>query len=513
MLISFSSPRQLTMKMCCCKRKADSVSSQSVILIILWDALMYLHINLIRHFAATSYYNSQVKSYNYVGDVGYCLLFFLFPVFGLLTDVKIGRYKMIITGVYFSFASWVTCGIVVIINIYLNIDALFWLVLGLGYFLQVIGYGSFRSNIVQFNIDQLIGASADKLSAVIYLHSVTIPIVFVILEVVKCLLKEFYIFSYVVSGVSVSTVIVSNFLFKHWLDTTPHIINPVKLIAKVLNYARKNKYPRNRSALTYWEEDYPSRLDLGKEKYGGPFSEEQVENVKTVLRLIPLFVSVVGLMCGEEVRLFNFHTSHDNSHFLSCYVLYNALHFGVALLLIILYLLMLYKHLVKYIPSMLKRMSLGLALSAPLYYVILFSCKKFLHLNTTSYKAIIVPEMLYGISFALILPTSLEFTIAQSTHEMRGLMVGMWFAAFAIGLAVNINGKFPFKCENDIICQNLFYYVYKSVIIVIILVVFVILAKRYKLRVRENEVNIHMIAEEHYVKYIELEVEYRKEIR
>ena len=399
MLISFSAPRQLTMKMCCCKRKADSVSSQSVILIILWDALMYLHINLIRHFGATSYYNSQVKSYNYVGDVGYCLLFFLFPVFGLLTDVKIGRYKMIITGVYFSFASWVTCGIAVIINIYLNIDALFWLVLGLGYFLQVIGYGSFRSNIVQFNIDQLIGASADKLSAVNYLHSVTIPIVFVILEVVKCLLKEFYIFSYVVSGVSVSTVIVSNFLFKHWLDTTPHIINPVKMIAKVLNHARKNKYPRNRSALTYWEEDYPSRLDLGKEKYGGPFSEEQVENVKTVLRLIPLFVSVVGLMCGEEVRLFNFHTSHDNSHFLSCYVLYNALHFGVALLLITLYLLMLYKHLVKYIPSMLKRMSLGLifALSAPLYYVILFSCKKFLHLNTTSYKAIIVPEILYGI--------------------------------------------------------------------------------------------------------------------
>ena len=46
----------------------------------------------------------------------------------------------------------------------------------------------------------------------------------------------------------------------------------------------------NRSALTYWKEDYPSRLDLGKEKYGAPFSEEQVENVKTVLQLILLFV-------------------------------------------------------------------------------------------------------------------------------------------------------------------------------------------------------------------------------
>ena len=493
------------MKMCC--SGTQCVTSQSVILIISWDALMYLHINLISHFAATSYYHTQVKTYNYVVDVGYCLFFFLFPVFGLLTDVKPGRYKMIIIGVYFSFASWVTFGIAVFINVYFNIDTLYWLILGLAYFLQVIGYCNFRSNIVQFNIDQLIGASANKLSAVIYCHSITIPIVFVILEIVKCLLKDFYIFSYVVSGVSVSTVIVSNFLFKHWLDTTPHIINPVKMIAKVLNYARKNKYPRNRSALTYWEDDYPSRLDLGKEKYGGPFSEEQVENVKTVLRLIPLFVSVVGLMCAEEVRLFNYYTIYDNLHFLSCYVLSDSLYLGVGLLLIILYLLMLYQRLVKYIPSMLKRIGLGLvfSLSAPLYYVILFSCKQFIHLNTTTYKAIIVPDILYGISFALILPTSLEFTIAQSPHEMRGFMVGMWFAAFAIGLAVNMNGKFPFKCEDDIICQNLFYYVYKSVIIVIILIVFVILAKRYKLRVRENEVNIHMIAEEHYERYIEQE--------
>ena len=208
------------------------------------------------------------------------------------------------------------------------------------------------------------------------------------------------------------------------------------MIAKVLNYARKNKYLRKRSALTYWKEDYSSRLDLGKEKYGGPFSEEQVENVKTVLQLIPLFVSVVGLMCAEEVRLFNFHSSNDKSHLLSFCILTDTLYIGVALFLIILYLLMLYKHLVKYIPSMLKRIGLGLvfALSAQLYYVILFSCKQFLHLNSTLCKAIIVPEILYGISFGLILPTSLEFTIAQSPHEMRGFMVGTSFAAFAIGL-------------------------------------------------------------------------------
>ena len=34
----------------------------------------------------------------------------------------------------------------------------------------------------------------------------------------------------------------------------------------------------------------PTRMDYGKEKYGGPFTEEEVEDVKTVLRLVPLII-------------------------------------------------------------------------------------------------------------------------------------------------------------------------------------------------------------------------------
>ena len=49
-------------------------------------------------------------------------------------------------------------------------------------------------------------------------------------------------------------------------------------------------------------------------------------------------------------------------------------------------------------------------------------------------------------------------------------------------------------------------------IIIIILVVFVKLTKQYKLCVRENDVNIHMIVKEHYEGYIEQRVESRKEI-
>ena len=62
------------------------------------------------------------------------------------------------------------------------------------------------------------------------------------------------------SGFTVSVVLITNYLSKHWLDTTPHNVN---LLVKYLIMSEK-KYPRNCSALTYWEEDYPSRLDLGK---------------------------------------------------------------------------------------------------------------------------------------------------------------------------------------------------------------------------------------------------------
>ena len=77
-------------------------------------------------------------------------------------------------------------------------------------------------------------------------------------------------------------------------------VNPFRLTWKVLNFAWNNKYPLNCSAFTYCEENTPSRLDLGKEQYGGPSTTEEVENVKTFFRLIRLLVS-----------LFRYHISGD----------------------------------------------------------------------------------------------------------------------------------------------------------------------------------------------------------
>ena len=505
-----------TLCLTCSKRR---LTSKPVMLLILWHTLMIVHVNSIQYVGETVYLNSNIEYYQskyIVYSIGLSLICLSFPLFGLLADVKTGRYKTTIAGVYFSFLSWIIVGLLYIIKkSLLEYSTLSLIILSISFILDLIGNCCFYSNIVQFSLDQVIGASADELSAIIYWHAVCTPLSNLAFEIGQCLFEQFFIISYVISGVTVSIVLITNYLFKHWLDTTPHIINPVKYISEVLNYARKNKYPRNRSALTYWEEDYPSRLDLGKEKYGGPFSEEQVEDVKTVLRLIPLLISVVGVnYAGEIIIMHNFLLPNKTSQFILCYVNKDSLYFSVTVVFILLYHLLIYPCFYKFIPSMLKRIGIGLifALLTTLYYVVMLACRDSFNLNTTSYKALIVPEILHGIALALIFPTSLEFTIAQCPHKMRGFLIGLWNAALGLGDLINNSGKYPFSCQREVHCRSLYYHVLMSVIVLIILIIFMILAKRYKFRVRENEVNIHLIAEEHYERYLDQEVEYRREM-
>ena len=105
---------------------------------------------------------------------------------------------------------------------------------------------------------------------------------------------------FIISGFSLSLVLVTQSFFKHKLENLSLIKNPIKLIVGVLCYARKHNYPENRSALTYWEKEAPSRLDLGKGKYSGPFTEEEVEDVKTFFHMLPLFIAVVAHVLSND---------------------------------------------------------------------------------------------------------------------------------------------------------------------------------------------------------------------
>ena len=74
--------------------------------------------------------------------------------------------------------------------------------------------------------------------------------------------------------------------FKNYLNFQHVGTNPVmKQIIDVIKYSYHQKYPVRRSALSYYLNTYPSKIDFGKVQYGGPFTNEEVEDTKTVLRL------------------------------------------------------------------------------------------------------------------------------------------------------------------------------------------------------------------------------------
>uniref|UniRef100_A0A1X7VN67 Uncharacterized protein n=1 Tax=Amphimedon queenslandica TaxID=400682 RepID=A0A1X7VN67_AMPQE len=87
-------------------------------------------------------------------------------------------------------------------------------------------------------------------------------------------------------------------------------------------------------------------------------------------------------------------------------------------------------------------------------------------------------------------------------------MVGIWFASLGCGYLFNINIKYLFGCHNEYLCTASYYYLTKSAVVFVILIVFIILARNYKYRIRENEVNVHQIVDDHYHRYMAQEEEY-----
>ena len=106
---------------------------------------------------------------------------------------------------------------------------------------------------------------------------------------------------------SLTTILITDCLWHKLLEVHFKRTNPLTTFFRILNYAHKTKYPKYRSAFTYIDEEEPSRLDYAKHKFGGPFTEEEVEDVKTILRMLPFFLFVFLFYIMADYRLSRFH--------------------------------------------------------------------------------------------------------------------------------------------------------------------------------------------------------------
>ena len=320
---------------------------------------MFIYQYFIIGYIANNNLSHTISSHTTIATQAIIYVLPTYLVIGLVADICVGRYKIIVASIYCAFIGWIT----LCVSFYVTHEYAHFPLVAVGFLLSTVGAAGIQSIAIPFNIDQMIGATADELSNIIYWHCFGYPFALSLVRASSCFITdEVYQQSIgiCVSGVAITIVMVTYYLLRHHLDTTPLLTNPVKLIVKVLNYARKNKYPRHHSALTYWEESAPSRLDLGKDKYGGPFTEEEVEDVKTFFRYLPLLVCLFGYTAVIIFSpSFSITSNTDRSKAMySCLSENGSLTYLTISISLIIYKVVFSKCCYKYVPSMLKRIGL-----------------------------------------------------------------------------------------------------------------------------------------------------------
>ena len=422
-------------------------------------------------------------------------------------------------------------------------DALKYVSIVVAYACVTIGSTGLIVNAVPFGTDQMLGASSEEISGFVHW--------FVWAMYTGRGLSSFIVSSLPCTGMGADqTILVSmffavavssvalclDFLCQNWLVIEPVSQNPLKSVYSVLKYAATHKHPARRSALTYWEEDIPSRIDLGKSKYGGPFNTEQVEDVKTFFRLLLMSVAISFFiyplsLCNFSLDVFasHFQKQKNLSHSEDCYnVLLDFVTsaYVVIILGIPLYELAVYPLARNWIPSTLKRAGIA-AFGTIIVASVALSVDMVGHAHTNATVECMFVEnrtassvvdinflwigmvlgIVIGIELVTVFTALFEFLCAQSPFTMKGLTIGLSFAS-AVGLTSVLTGAtvttWVHAWSPPVTYPTCAFWFYLFIIVVTVvgLVMFGIVAKWYKKRERDDLVHEQKIVEDYYNKYI-----------
>ena len=509
---------------------------------------------------------------------------FLSPMAGLLADIKFGHYKTLRCSSYITIAaqSFLPVNFIVFTIVtsiltphyfrnvpFLKNAMIVLLLVNVGVFIT--SSVVLTTNAINFGMDQLHASSTQD--SILFVHW------YVWLNYLSVLVIEvpwslfFYDFWYVdyvdafriaglslyilISGVIVFFHIVSLCVVRHrqrwFLIESSGRVNPYKLVYRVVKFAWHHKIPVRRSAFTYCEDEWPSRLDLGKQKYGGPFTVEQVEDIKAFLGILKVLISIVPLFMLQfvsESMLPHFAIHHNiyfkppgNNSFrpfwhmirIEGIVHYLFLSSGLLspLLVVVslpLYLFLLRPFITYHIPGLmktiLKRIGVGLLLiilsllcALAMDVVVhernsnqlcmLYNYTKHIINESTSYRPHLYQNVYFFISqhvlsalYNMLIDIAVfEFIASQSPYSMKGLLIGVLFSlrilAQALGIILVILFSTSWKTSYPLSCGSGFY-ITNIFIGVITFIVYVLVAKNYKHRTRDEPSFIRQYAEEYY---------------
>ena len=502
------------------------------------------------------------------------LLFLVYPLVGHITDVYLTRYRSLKCSFILLILTFCTAlvylgFIIATVNV-LNFTAhqsLLYIPFCIIFVIYIAGLALFQANAIQFGLDQLLEAPTSKLIAFIhwcywaqnvgslalfYAVGSSYLVVGEVTNVTSSQLSEFAMAStpafilFTAITIAVTAVLIKFCAKKKDFFIQEAGFNPFKMVYKVLKYSWKHKVPEHRSAFTYWEEDIPRRIDLGKNKYGGPFTNEEVEDTKTFLRILPLLLCLFGYHLAADG-----YSAPGQLQRTSCpslpvllLIVMNPLHLStlVSVVGIPLYRLVIMNVFprVKNV-QMLTKMWIGLYLSllqVVLYIIVVLNhdttywqqhhtaipngqslpvrkcfltricrstyCHQYNDPVDNTYLWFIIPQLLNGLSSLLVSMTIFEFISAQAPPSTQGLLIGLWYATFSISyLLVDI--------LNNLIIERRSWLIYegaKGFLILVSLVLFSCVSRRYRYRQRDEIVNVQAMIEDTHERWLDQEEEY-----
>ena len=513
------------------------IGSRSLFLILAWQFIIECSLsstlqrfNLILESRETSLWLIQG---NVLGIS--TLLCISIPIASLLAEAAIGRYKLI----KFSLrAMWLISICASIISLCENSlpvakSALYIILMAPQYSLL----GAFLASAVPLGIDQINGGTNANISAFIqwllwaYLSGIAVPSLLrsVFYNCTNFQAHEVSIVMSLLPVLLLSVGLILDFYFHHTLVKEPVTVNPVSLIFKVLKYAAKHKYPVQRSAFTYCENERPTRLDYGKSKYGGPFTTEQVEDVKTFWRvlLVILIISMSGVVLTAQVG----SAPALEESFGSIPSISNCIHKvsrdifkpSVTIMYSIpLYELLIYPCLRNRGPSILQSAGIGAAalIASSLYGTLAQTIRQmlgngniecmFTQNSRESYTDPIVGipfNFILGFTTIVLQKSSLEFVCAQAPYNMKGLLIGLYFTilmvSFFIGTLLCLAWSNNWFAILDISTCGIWFYLTTLVLAVVSSALLGLVIRWYKARERDETTRSQDLVEEVYHKYKE----------
>ena len=544
---------------CCANVRAKfqrryCLRSKAALLILVWNLIIasgvasffdlssYTSVLLLLN-STTTFYEQRLQVSGGTYGIG-AILFLFYPLAGYLADVQFGRHRMIVYSLYFIFLSAVVILVVggpvwcvYMIQKKLSLIIIAAPALGVGITLTLCSLITFSANVIQYGMDQLHDAPSDDLT--LYIHWYVWTSYMGLMLIRLLFLTVLGTFLYIPCTLPLLILLLGVTLClqrykQHWFLFDYGSRNPYKLVYKVVEFAAGHKNPINRSAFTYCEDELPSRFDLGKEKYGGPFKTEQVEDVKAFLGILSILLTLgpiltVDIAVHGFLPSFAFHIDSDILYpgkNLKTIISNGSLTLLLIVILIPLYLCLLRPFIHDYMPGMLKRMGMGMillllsalcTLSMDIYghetsqdfnstacvlsnrYSHSPNSSQFLDIN------LVIQNSLNAIGYMLLYIAAYEFICSQSPHAMKGLLIGTFFAIKGVFQLLGIVIIFaPFTkwspLTNDRVSCGTVYYLINVVIAVLGIVIYVWTARRYQYRQRDEPDNVYRYADEYYAK-------------